>query len=99
MKVFECVRQGRDGTYLDLHVVPASKREAIDYDEYGKRLRLRVCSPAVDGQANKAVIAHLSQLFGSCELVCGQKGRKKTVLIRGGEINRVLSQIEQALNR
>ena len=93
----ECSRQGRDGTYIDLHVVPGSKKEGVDYDEYSKRLRLKVSAPAVDGKANKSVLEYFSSLFGKCELTSGQTARKKTVLVRGRTTGEVLRVLEEKL--
>jgi uncharacterized protein (TIGR00251 family) len=97
--VLECVRQGKEGVYIDLHVVPGSKKEGIDYDEYAKRLRLKISEPAVDGKANKAVITHFCGVLGNCELVSGQKSRKKAILVRGKQINEVLDLLEHNLGR
>jgi len=93
----ECVRQGKDGVYIDLHIVPGSKKEGLDYEEYTKRLRLRISAPAADGRANKAVNDYFSRLFGSSNLVYGYTSRKKTVLIRGRKITDVLDVLEKAL--
>ena len=93
----ECVREGRDGVYIDLHVVPGSKRMGVDYDEYGKRLRLKVLAPAADGKANKDVIGFFSALFGECVIVSGPASRKKTVLVLGRPYAEVLSALEEKL--
>jgi uncharacterized protein len=93
--VLECVRQGRDGVYIDIHVVPGSKKEGVDYDAFGKRLHLKIKAPAVDGKANKGVLDYFSGLFGSCELVNGPASRKKTVFIRGRPYSEVLSRLEE----
>lgn len=94
---FECVREGRDGVYIDLHVVPGSKKAGIDYDEYGKRLRIKVLAPATDRKANKAVVEFFSALFGECVIVFGPTSRKKTILVRGQSYSEVLRALEEKL--
>jgi len=53
------------------------EKEGLDYEEYTKRLRLRISAPAADGRANKAVNDYFSRLFGSSNLVYGYTSRKK----------------------
>ncbi len=93
----ECVRAGREGVYIDLHVVPGSKKTGMDYDEYGKRLRVKVLAPAVDGKANKDVVGFFSGFFGECVIVSGHTSRKKTVLFPGRQYSEVLSVLEGKL--
>ena len=49
------------------------------------RIKLRIASPAVDGQANRAVIAFLAKAFGvpkrDIRISLGESVRPKTVLI------------------
>jgi uncharacterized protein (TIGR00251 family) len=91
----ECVRQGKNGAYVDIHVVPGSKKEGVDYDSFGKRLRLKIKAPAVDGKANRGVIDYFSGLFGVCDLTSGPTSRKKTVFIGGRTYSEVLSVLEK----
>jgi uncharacterized protein len=93
--VLECARQGKDGVYVDIHVVPGSKKECVDYDSFGKRLRLKIKAPAVDGKANKGVLEYFSELFGGCELTSGPTSRKKTVFIGGKTYSEVLDRLEE----
>lgn len=49
------------------------------------RIKLRIAAPAVDGQANRAVIRFLATAFGvpkrDVRISLGETGRRKTVLI------------------
>jgi hypothetical protein len=92
--MLECVRQGREGVFVDVHVVPSSKKESVDYDVFGKRLRLKVLSPAVDGKANGDVLSFFSAVFGDCVIVSGLSSRKKTVLLRNLGLQGVLTGLE-----
>ncbi|RLI85053.1 MAG: YggU family protein, partial [Candidatus Altiarchaeales archaeon] len=54
--MLECIREGKKGVLIDIRVIPNSKKEGLGYDKFGKRLRLRISSPATDGRANKQLI-------------------------------------------
>ena len=95
--MIECVKESRGGTILEVHVVPNSKREGIEYDEFSKRLRIKVCARALDGKANKWLIEYLTEILGPCELVSGQTSRKKSVFIPGKAPEEVISLLEGLL--
>lgn len=68
---------------LTIKVLPnARKNEIIREDE---RLKVKVCAPATDGKANKAVIKALAAYFGVKErhitIVKGEKSREKRIRI------------------
>ncbi|MEM9687021.1 MAG: DUF167 domain-containing protein [Bacteroidota bacterium] len=67
----------------DVKVIPnARKNEIIREDD---RLKVKVCAPATDGNANKAVIRALATYFGVKErhitIVKGEKSREKRIRI------------------
>jgi uncharacterized protein (TIGR00251 family) len=95
--MIECVRVGTEGVYIDLHVSPGSKKAGLDYDPFTKRLRVKVSSPAVDGKANVRLITLFRELLGPCELVSGQKSRKKTILVRNSDAGTISGLLEHAL--
>ena len=81
--MFECMRETKEGVVIEIHVVPGSKGGGFSYESWEKRLKVRVSSPAVKGKANKEVVGIFSDLFGNCELVSGPGSRKKSLLVRG----------------
>ncbi|QEC53850.1 hypothetical protein EDD80_10818 [Anseongella ginsenosidimutans] len=75
-----------EGVILFLHIQPgASTTEVAGL--YGDSLKIRVHAPPVDGKANKALLDFLTKLFdvprSRVQLLKGETGRKKSVLIRG----------------
>jgi hypothetical protein len=54
---------------------------------HGERLKIRLTAPPVDGEANKACAAFLSEIFGipksAVEIVEGFKSRSKTIRLAG----------------
>ncbi|EFK96725.1 Conserved hypothetical protein [sediment metagenome] len=73
-------------TVIKVKVVPRSSRTGItgkDNDVY----RVKLTAPPVEGRANNALIALLAEKLGvpkrDVEIVSGERGRLKTVRIRG----------------
>jgi uncharacterized protein (TIGR00251 family) len=87
----DCVKEGGLGAVIDVHVVPNSKKEGLSYDEFTKRLKVKISAPAVDGKANKRLQEYLSGIVGPCEIISGQTSRKKSVLVPGTPKDEVLS--------
>jgi uncharacterized protein len=76
----------RDGVLLEVSVQPRASRSEI-VGLHDGRLRLRIAAPPVDGAANAEVIAVLAKTLGvsksQIDIVSGQTGRRKRVLVRG----------------
>ena len=79
------VRAVADGAVIAVRVVPGSSRAAIQ-GVAGDELRVKVCSPPVDGRANDEVCSFLAATLGVkarlVEVVSGQQARSKQVLVR-----------------
>ena len=71
---------------LDLHVQPGAARSEFA-GRHGDRIKLRLAARAVDGKANAALIAFLSDHFKvpkrSVRILSGLKSRQKRVQIDG----------------
>ncbi len=87
--MLRCVREGRGGVLIDLHVVPNSKKEQISYNEWEGRLHIRIREPPMEGKANKRIVELFSDLFGGCRVVSGKLSRKKTVMIKDASMDHV----------
>jgi len=72
------------GSSFVVRVQPGASRSGVVGEQAGV-LRLRVCSPPVDGRANAEVVAVLAEVLGlrprQIEVVSGQTSRTKTVWI------------------
>jgi uncharacterized protein (TIGR00251 family) len=77
---------------VDIVVQPRASREGISL--MGDRLKVSVNAPPVDGKANEAVLRVLADTLSipraSIEILRGEKGRRKTVRIRGVTLARLL---------
>jgi uncharacterized protein (TIGR00251 family) len=67
-----------------VRVVPGASRSAI-VGLHGEELKVRVCSPPVDGRANDEVCAVLAEALGlrnrEVQLVQGHSARSKVLLV------------------
>ncbi len=71
---------------LQVHVQPNAKRNEIA-GLHGAELKVRLHAPPVDGKANAELIEFLSERLGvprsAVEILRGESGRSKQVLVRG----------------
>lgn len=70
---------------VDVLVSPRSNRSGPEgYDEWRKRMVLRVKAPPLDGRANKEVEETFRNITGvTCKVTSGQVSRQKTVTVEG----------------
>jgi uncharacterized protein len=70
---------------LDVRVQPQAKRDEIE-GTYGKRLKIRISAPPIDGRANTQLVKYLAKLFkvrtSKVEIVTGKTSRDKRIKIR-----------------
>lgn len=98
MKLSDVCRDRGDRLEVDVLVSPRSNRSGPEgYDEWRKRLILRVKAPPLDGRANKEVEDTFRQITGfKCEVTSGQLNRQKTVTIYGDPVE-IMSSIEGSM--
>jgi len=79
------LRETKDGTLLLVYVQPKARRNEVEgVDEWRGRLRVKVRAPPIGGKANKELVRFLSKVLGTeVELVRGETGREKDLLVRG----------------
>ena len=75
-----------DAAVLNIRVIPRSPRTRVD-GRRGDAILVRLAAPPVDGAANDALIAFLSDALGiprrDVSLVSGERSRDKRVRIAG----------------
>jgi uncharacterized protein (TIGR00251 family) len=80
------VLEHADGCILPVHAQPGARKAGI-LGEYAGSLKVAVTVPAVDGRANKSLVALLAKKLGvkraQVILVSGQRSREKRFLIQG----------------
>ena len=92
------IRQTSAGVELDVRVIPRAKRTEAAGLRNGALL-VRLAAPPVDGAANTALVAFLASTLGvpsrAIQLLSGERGRQKRLLIAGATV----AQVESALLR
>jgi len=92
------IRQTTAGVELDVRVIPRAKRTEAAGLRNGA-LVVRLAAPPVDSAANTALVAFLASTLGvpsrAVQLLSGDRGRQKRILIAGA----VVAQVESALLR
>lgn len=85
MRIADVCRTGDGWVDVDISVSPRSNRPGPDgYDEWRRRLNLRVSAPPLDGRANKEAARWFSDLTGCrAEVSAGMTSRQKTIRIIG----------------
>jgi uncharacterized protein (TIGR00251 family) len=80
------IREGAPSATLSIRVAPRSAKEGVAGYAEGV-VRIRLCAPPVEGEANEALVRFLAKALGvprrSVSLVSGARGRSKVVRIAG----------------
>ena len=78
------VRAHPDGAVVAVRAVPGASRSAI-VGMHGDEMKVRVCSPPVDGRANEEICAVVAQALGlrtrEVHLLSGHSARSKLLLV------------------
>jgi uncharacterized protein (TIGR00251 family) len=86
------------GAVLAVRVIPRSPRTRVD-GRRGDAILIRLNAPPVDGAANDALIAFLSEALAvprrSIEIVSGQTSRDKRVRVDGIEADTAIARLLQ----
>jgi len=93
--------EGRDGAvFVDIHVVPGSKREGVA-GVHGDALKVAVRARPEKGKANAALVEVFSRAVGvrrsAVEIVSGHSSRRKRVRIDGPTPDEVRARIDTLL--
>lgn len=95
------VRQAIGGVSFAVHVQPGARNEGI-VGVYGDAVKIAINAPAVEGQANDALVRLLSVLFhvsrGSVEIIAGHSSRSKVVRVLGLNVAQTQQVFDTALS-
>ena len=93
------IKEERGGIRFDILVAPRASRERIG-PVVGERIKVSVTAPAVEGQANDAVIIFLARAFRvrrqDVEIVIGEKSKRKTVQVAGASRQMLIDLLHSA---
>jgi uncharacterized protein len=88
------LRQEPGGLVLEVLVQPRASRTRAA-GEHGGRLKIQLCAPPVDGEANAALVVFLAEALGvrraDVAILRGGSGRRKTVRAAGASVAAALA--------
>ncbi|HVK74656.1 MAG TPA: DUF167 domain-containing protein [Kofleriaceae bacterium] len=86
-----------DGIRFDVLVQPRASRPRLG-PIHGDRIKVAVTAPPVDGEANAAVIELVARALGvargAVEITAGHTSRRKTVAVRGVDVERLRAAVQ-----
>jgi len=89
MSFEDAIRPASDGTVIDIEASPGAKETKVPagYNEWRKRLLVKLRAPPERGRANGELIDALARLFNvsaACiEITSGAADSKKSIKVRG----------------
>jgi uncharacterized protein (TIGR00251 family) len=90
----------REGAAFEVKVQPGASATRIR-GEHGGALKVAVAAPPERGKANEELVRFLARALGcdrrALEIVAGETGRKKRVLVRGAEAGALGTALERIL--
>lgn len=99
----DSVKRYQDGAAIDLFVTPDARSSVFPagYNEFRKRIEIKVNSPAKENKANLEVIKIVSGFFdkhvSDVFVVSGAKSKEKTIFIKGMTPGNAVKKIQEHL--
>ena len=100
----EAIKKHRYGASIDLFVTPRADRVVFPagYNQWRRRIEIKVHSDAKENKANKEVIKivaeHLNSPVKNVSIVSGEKNRDKTLLIKDTSVDAVVKRLKESMN-
>lgn len=86
------IRETEEGVRIEILVQPRASRTRT-VGEHDGRLKVQVAAAPVEGAANEALVKFFAERLrlpkGKVELVAGETGRRKSILLLGADAARV----------
>ncbi len=104
MPLEDAIKQYKDGVVIDFEVTPGSRSICVPsgFNEWRKRVEVKLSQNAQKGKANEQLIENLSKLFGittsNITITSGSKNSKKSVMVEGVDYNKVFNILKSSLD-
>lgn len=99
----DALKQAENGVIIQVEVTPGSRNICIPsgYNPWRKRIEVRLSENARKGKANEQLIENIAALFdlkpSDVAISSGHKSTRKSVLVKGIDISRVISVLKASL--
>ena len=100
----KAIHKYRNGATLYLFVTPRSDRVVFPagYDQWRKRVEIKVSSEAKENKANKEVIKEVAEYFNKStrdiSIISGEKSREKALFIKNVSIEFIVKKLKESLD-
>ena len=98
------VSDAKDGARLAVRVAPRASRTAlvgVMGEGADAAVKVALQAPPVEGRANEALVEFMAEVLGvrrsDVAIVSGERGRNKTVVVRGRRAAEVAAAVEKEL--
>jgi uncharacterized protein (TIGR00251 family) len=99
----DAISETKKGTIITIEVTAGGKRDVFPagYNGWRKTIGCSVAAPAVDGKANRAVVATIAQTLhlpeSAVQIQSGTKSPIKRVLIQGKNKSELIYELESVI--
>lgn len=99
MGASEAVRKTSNGVFIDIKVVPGANKKGVSFDEWRKRIKVKVKGRPLKGEANDEMIEFFSKLFDrKVKIFSGETSRKKTLVVENIGLDNAVTELEDRIN-
>ena len=93
----DLITPGTGGVYVDVYVQPGAKHPGVK-GRHGGALKIALAARAVEGQANRATLEAVAELFSvrptEVEVVAGHHSRHKRLFLNGVSVPDARAKLE-----
>jgi len=91
----DAIKAGSGGVYVSIDVTPGSSQSEIEgYNEWRKRISVKVKSPPRGGKANAELVKIFKDILGKkVEIVKGQTSSQKILFVHGATVEEVMERL------
>lgn len=95
------MRETKEGVIIDIEVSPGSKKTEIKgYNNWRKRIEIRLSAKATKGKANEELITFISDSLNinssNVKIISGMKSHTKSLMIHGLKIQDIVKFIKDS---
>ena len=104
MICINAINPTQEGVQIHIYVHPGASQSVFPsgYNEWRKRIELKIAAEAKNGKANKEIIKTIAEFFSippsDIDIVSGKKSKDKTVLITNLSYDLICTKIEESLH-